>query len=82
MDKTIQSHGDGTVTGRWPRRDGRVTNTVYAKQYMVIVGTLGQGFEFYGPFDTVAKAAEWAGDNLHTGVYVNVEEFHNVRDDA
>jgi hypothetical protein len=79
----IQYHG--VTTGRFPPSKlnfGRVTHTVYPVKYMVVVGTLGQGFDFYGPFNTAEKATAWARHNLHIGVSVTVEKFHDVREDA
>ncbi len=82
MDKTIQSHGDGTVTGRWPRRDGRVTNTVYPVKYMVVTGELPTGFIFYGPFETTARADRWARLNLRSDTFYRVHNMFDVKDDG
>lgn len=72
----------GTNTGRWSCGRGRKTHTVYPKQVMLAVGTLGKGIDFYGPFDDGLIAMKWAGDNLHTGADVRLEILYNVRDGA
>lgn len=32
-------------------------------QYVVSMGNLTDGFDFYGPFDSQEDAIEWASDN-------------------
>jgi hypothetical protein len=89
--KDAQSHGDtaevlqrqhhGAVTGRWSGKSGFRTHTVYPKRVMLAVGTLGQGLDFYGPFDDGIIAMRWAADNLTTGADVRLETIHIVRSD-
>jgi len=59
-----------------------VTHTVYPVKYLVVVGTLGAGFEFYGPFDDIDATDSWVRQNLHTGASVRVEEFFDTRNDG
>lgn len=72
----------GAVTGRWSAKSGRKTHTVYPKQVMLAVGTLGRGIDFYGPFDDGLIAMQWAGGNLNAGADVRLEVLYNVRDDV
>jgi len=60
---------------------GRVKHTIYPVKYMVVTGDLTTGFQFYGPFDTVEKAEEWAAHGLKVGVW-NLLQLFNVRDGA
>ncbi len=78
MDKVIQIHG--SQTGRFPRRDGRETNTIYPVRYMVVTGELPTGFTFYGPFETTARADQWATINLKAGAFYRVHNMFDVRD--
>ena len=73
--KVHQCHG--TTTGRW-RPDGRTSNTVYPVKHMLVTGELTTGFQFYGPFDTVAKAGQWATDNLRPGTAHRVHDIFYV----
>jgi len=57
----------GIETNRWS--GGRVTHTVYPIKYMVATGDLVSGFYFYGPFETVDKADQWATRNLEVGTF-------------
>jgi len=80
-DRTMQHHG--TTTGRWPPRDdGRKTNTVYPVKYLVVAGGLPSGFTFYGPFDNVNTACQWAAGNLKKGTRFDPLPFFDVRNDA
>ncbi len=76
----IQYHG--TETGRWVRKDGRVTNTVYPVKYMVAIGDLFQGFQFYGPFTEDKFAAHWAQNNLKCRAEYRIYPIFDVREDA
>lgn len=69
----------GAVTGRW-RSDGRVTHTVYPVKHMVVTGGLTTGFTFYGPFDSVGLARQWAGSNLRTDTFYRINNMFEVRD--
>jgi hypothetical protein len=73
----IQRHG--TVTGRWSGNTGRITNTVYPIKYMVVTGELTTGFVFYGPFDSLSKAGQWATYNLKDGLPHRVHSIFDVR---
>jgi hypothetical protein len=46
---------------------------------MVVTGELTVGFQFYGPFDTVAEAGQWASANIKEGTPRRVHDFHDVR---
>ncbi len=72
----------GTVTGRWPGKGGRVTNTVYSVKHMVVTGELTTGFQFYGLFDTVERAGQWATHNLKPGTPYRVHNMSDVRSEA
>jgi len=67
----------GAQTGRW-RSDGRATHTVYPIKYMVVTGELTSGFIFYGPFDSMDVARQWAGSNLRTDTFYRVHNMHDV----
>lgn len=58
---------------------GRKSHTVYPKQVIVLVGTLGGGIEFYGPFADGFIAMEWAGEHFQVGVDVRLETLNIVR---
>ena len=81
MDRTSAFPGTATPASRWSAQTGRKTNVVYPKMFMVVVGTLGSGFEFYGLFKDVEGAGKWIKENLTVGTYVRIERFHVVRDD-
>jgi len=66
----------------WLGKVGRTTHTVYGKKTMVVVGTMGAGFDFYGPFDDLNSVDEWVRQNLHVGTPVHVELFNDVRSGA
>ncbi len=71
----------GATTGRWRgAAPGRKSHTVYPKHVIVLVGTLGRGIEFYGPFKDGYTATQWAEDNLQAGADVRMESFNNVGD--
>ncbi len=72
----------GTMTGRWAATGGRMTHTVYPKMVMVVVGTLGLGFEFYGPFKNTMAAERWAKKNVPTGMTVLIEQLNFVKEDT
>ena len=78
----IQMHG--ATTGRWSGKDGRKTHTVYPVKYMVAVGDLTQGFQFYGPFDTCERARVWGSANLNlkAATAYHVYPIFDVREDA
>lgn len=79
----IQYHG--VTTGRFPPSKlnfGRVTHTVYPVRYMVAVGDLSGGFQFYGPFTEVTSAARWIYNNLKRGTESRVYSLFDVREDA
>lgn len=78
----IETQHNGVTTGRWSSKPGRTTHTVYPIKYMVVAGTLGTGFEFYGPFDRHSTADLWARKNLHIGQTVRIERINYVRDEA
>lgn len=72
----------GTTTGRWSGRGGRATHTVYSTKYLLVTGELTTGFQFYGPFNSVAAAGQWATANLTAGTSHRVHNMFDVRDDA
>lgn len=79
----LQYHG--TTTGRFPPSKmnfGRVTHTVYPVRYMVAVGSLSKGFQFYGPFTEDKGAARWGYNNIKRGVEYRVHPIFDVREDA
>ena len=79
----IQHHG--TMTGRFPPSKlgfGRVSHTVYPVKYMVAVGDLSKGFQFYGPFTEDKFAARWAYNNFQRGTDYRVYPIFDVREDA
>lgn len=78
LPKEAWNHG--TVTGRWPGMNGRATHTVYPVKYMVAVGDLTKGFQFYGPFTEDKYAARWAYNNLKRGTTYQVHSLFDVRD--
>ena len=63
-------------------RTNRKTHTVFSTKFMVVSGTLGTGFEFYGLFDDIESAERWVRHNLKPGTLVRIEEFNHVRDGA
>jgi len=67
------------MTKHWLNKHGRVTNTVYPIRYMVVTGELTTGFQFYGPFNTVAAAGQWATTNLKVGTLHRVHNIFDVR---
>lgn len=75
----ISGQYHGVTTGRW-RGDGRKTHTTYAKRVMVLIGTLGGGIDFYGPFDDAGVAMKWAEANLHVGADVRLEILNIVKE--
>ncbi len=60
-------------------RTSRKSHTVFSTKFMVVVGSLAQGFEFYGPFDTMVDAERWTWDNLTPGTSVHVEKLNHVK---
>jgi len=58
---------------------GRVSHTVYPIKYMVVTGELTTGFTFYGPFETINKAGQWATTNLKSGTFHRVHNMYDVR---
>lgn len=76
----VQTHG--AVTGHWSGKNRPMTHTAYPVKYLVVVGTLGTGFGFYGPFDTIDAADAWTLKNLRKGAYARVEAFNDVRPGA
>ena len=79
----MQYHG--VTTGRFPPSKlgfGRVTHTVYPVKYMVAVGDLTQGFQFYGPFTEDKFAARWVHNNFQRGIEYRVYSIFDVREDA
>ena len=78
----------GFQTGRFPSPSklefGRKTHTVYPVHYMVAVGDLTQGFQFYGPFDTCERARVWGSANLNlkSATAYHVYPIFDVREDA
>jgi len=70
--RDVRLHGQGT--------DGRKTHTVYPLKYIVVTGELTTGFQFYGPFESVAKAGQWATSQLKVGDFYRVHNLHEVRD--
>lgn len=78
---TVQTHG--TTTGRFPPGDvgfGRATHTVYPVKYVVTVGGLSGGFQFYGPFSEDKHAARWVYNNLKRGTDCSIHKMSDVRD--
>ena len=72
----------GVTTGRWSgTATKRKSHTVFSTKFMVVTGTLSQGFEFYGPFDTEVDAERWVWDNLKPITKknaVHIEKFNHV----
>jgi len=76
----VQYHG--AVPGRFPPSTlnfGRATHTVYPIKYMVAVGGLSEGFQFYGPFTMDQFATQWAYDNLKRGIEYRVYPMFDTR---
>jgi hypothetical protein len=48
---------------------------------MLVTGELTTGFMFYGPFDTMDKAGQWATANLKPGTFHRVHNIIDVRDE-
>lgn len=69
---------------RFPPFDlaGRETHTVYPIKYMVAVGGLSKGFQFYGPFTEDKFAARWIYNNLKRGTESRIYSIFDVREDA
>lgn len=65
--------------GRPANPDGRISRTVYPVNHLLVTGALTTGFIFYGPFDTVAEAGQWATDNLRAGEFYRVHDIQHVR---
>lgn len=80
-EKVMQRQGV-TGTGRWSDCPSRVSHTVYPVKYMVVTGTLGAGFEFYGPFDDIAATDSWVRRNLKTQTSVRIERLNYVKADS
>lgn len=78
----IQYHG--VRTGRFPPPliAGRTTHTVHPILYMVAVGGLSEGFQFYGTFTEDKYAARWAYNNLKRGIEYRVYPIFDTRNDA
>ena len=76
QDNVIQYHG--AQTGRWPSTAKR-THTVYPTKYVVVTGTLDEGFTFYGSFTTAILASDWADLNLKREVEHRVLPLNDVR---
>lgn len=79
----LQYHG--TTTGRFPPSKlhfGRETHTVYPIKYMVAVGSLSGGFQFYGPFTEDMSAVRWIYNNLKRGTESRVYPIFDVREDT
>ncbi len=70
------------TAGHFSLNFGRKTHTVYPVKYMVVVGDLNSGFQFYGPFKDVHAADKWATDNLRVGMRCNVYPLFDVREDV
>jgi len=71
----------GATTGRWRgAAPGRKSHTVYVKRTILLVGTLGRGIDFYGPFEDGLVAMKWAGENLHAGADVRMEIINVVKE--
>lgn len=60
-------------------RTGRTSHTVYPVKYLLVTGELTTGFQFYGPFDSVAAAGQWATVNLKPGTPHRVHNMSDVR---
>ena len=71
----------GTETGRWPGKTGRTTHTVYPVKYVVAVGGLSGGFQFYGPFSEDKHAARWVYNNLKRGTDCSIHKMSDVKDE-
>jgi hypothetical protein len=69
-------------TGRWSGKGGRTSHTVYPIKYLLVTGDLTTGFQFYGPFATVASAGQWATRNLKPGTPHRVHNMYDVREDG
>ncbi len=55
------------------------THVVYPIKCLVVTGELDTGFTFFGPFDGLRAAGEWATRNLRTNIPYRVHNFYDVR---
>lgn len=65
-------------SGRPADPSGRTTHIVYPVKHILVTGELTTGFQFYGPFDTVAGAGQWATDNLKDGLPRRIHDINVV----
>lgn len=76
QEEPVQVHVP--TTGR--RSGGRTSHTVYPVKHLLVTGELTTGFQFYGPFDSVAAAGQWATDHLKPGTPHRVHDMFDVGD--
>lgn len=55
------------------------THTSYSKVYIVVVGDMTEGFEFYGPFSDARAAMSWAVANFKVGEGLQIYPMNHVR---
>lgn len=65
-------------SGRPADPSGRTTHTMYPVKHILVTGELTTGFQFYGPFDTVAEAGQWATYNLRPGTAHRVHDMYYI----
>ena len=58
------------------------TNTMYPVKHLVVTGELTTGFKFYGPFESVPKAGQWAVANLKDGLPYRIHNLFEVKDEV
>jgi len=64
-----------TVTGRSHLR----THTTYPNVYIVVIGTMTEGYDFYGPFKCAETAMQWVADNIKIGESMQIYPMSHVR---
>lgn len=58
------------------RPDMGQSRQVDSRHWLVVVGTVNEGFSFYGPFDDAKDADHWAGLYFKRDAYVLAEVLH------
>lgn len=60
-------------------RVGLASRIIPPVRFMVVAGSLGEGLSFYGPFDYVAAAREWATLNMDDSCPREFIPLHYIR---
>jgi len=55
------------------------THTTYPNVYTVVIGTMTEGYDFYGPFKCVETAMKWVADNIKIGESMQIYPMSHVR---